>query len=73
MNGAAYDFSMDELLSGYAASASAHAIAVQELRLLSRTRHTRSAYLAALDVAEKAWQECKLARLDFRQPRQKPR
>jgi hypothetical protein len=64
---------MDELLSGYAASASAHATAIQELRVLSETRHTRSAYLAALDVVEKAWQECQRTRLDFRQPRQKPR
>jgi hypothetical protein len=64
---------MEELLSGYARSASAHANAVQELRLLSETRHTRSAYLAAVDVVDKAWQECQRARLDFRQPRQKPR
>jgi hypothetical protein len=64
---------MDELLRGYASSASAHANAVQELRLLSEARHTRSAYLAALDVAEKAWLECELARLDFRQPGKKPR
>jgi hypothetical protein len=64
---------MDELLSGYAASASAHASAVEELKSLAQTRHTRSAYLAALDFVEKAWQECVLARVDFRQPRKKPR
>jgi hypothetical protein len=59
---------MDELLSVYAASAAAHASAVNELILLSQTRHTRSAYLAALRVVEKAWQECEAARLDFRPP-----
>jgi len=64
---------MDELLSGYAASASALASAVQELKSLVQMRHTRSAYLAVLDFVEKAWQECERARLDFRQPRKKPR
>jgi hypothetical protein len=64
---------MDELLSAYATSAAGYASSVQELRLLSQTRHTRSAYLAALDIVEKAWQECELARLDFRQPRQQAR
>ena len=64
---------MDELLSGYANSASAHASAVQDLRLLAQTRHTRSAYQAALDFVEKTWQECERARLDFRQPGRKPR
>ncbi|HEV8038497.1 MAG TPA: hypothetical protein VGP62_06520 [Bryobacteraceae bacterium] len=64
---------MDELLSGYASSASAYASAVQELRVLSETRHTRSAYLAALDVVAEAWKECERARLNFQQPRQKPR
>ena len=62
---------MDELLGGYAKSATAYASAVQELTCLSKTLHTRSAYLAALDLVEKAWQECELARLAFRQPKQK--
>ena len=62
---------MDGLLNRYAASASAYASAVQDLSLLANTRHTRSAYLAALDVVEKAWQESELARLDFHQPRKK--
>jgi hypothetical protein len=62
---------MDGLLSHYAASASAYAGAVQDLSLLAQTRHTRSAYLAALDVVEKARQESELARLDFQQPGKK--
>jgi hypothetical protein len=62
---------MDELLNRYVASALEYASAVQELRSLSQTRHTRSAYLAALDILENAWQECELARLGFRQPRQR--
>jgi hypothetical protein len=62
---------MDGLLSHYAASASAYAGAVQDLSLLAQTRHTRSAYLAALDAVEKARQESELARLDFQQPRKK--
>lgn len=66
-------FFMDELLGEYAASASALAGAVQELRLLSQKRHTRSAYLAALDVVEEAWRECERARLDFRQARKQAR
>lgn len=60
---------MDEQLGVYATSATALASAVNDLRLLSQTRHTRSAYLAALHAVEKAWQECEAARLDFRQPR----
>jgi hypothetical protein len=60
---------MDEQLGVYATSATALANAVNELRVLSQTRHTRSAYLAALHVAEKAWQDCEAARLDFQQPR----
>jgi hypothetical protein len=59
---------MDELLNGYATSATTFASAVIELKLLSQTRHTRSAYLAALDVVENAWRECDLARLNFREP-----
>jgi len=65
-----YDCYMDELLNGYATTATAYAGAVQELKLLSQTRHTRSAFLAALEVVEKAWQECEVARLDFRPPGQ---
>jgi hypothetical protein len=60
---------MDELLNSYAASATAHASALQDLMLLSKTRHTRSAYLAALDAVAKTWQECERDRLAFRQPR----
>lgn len=60
---------MDQLLTAYAVSAAAHASAVDELNALSEKRHTRSAYLAALRVVEKAWQECEAARLDFQQPR----
>jgi hypothetical protein len=61
---------MDELLRVYATSAAAHASAVNELSLLAQMRHTRSAFLAAFDLLEKTWQECELARLDFRQPGQ---
>ena len=64
---------MDELINGYVNSAAAHASAVQELRLLSQTRHTQSAYLAALAVVAKAWQKCERARLAFRQPRPQAR
>jgi hypothetical protein len=60
---------MDEPLNKYAASAAAYASAVQDLMLLSRKRHTRSAYLAALDAVTKTWQECERDRLAFRQPR----
>jgi hypothetical protein len=59
---------MDELLNSYAASAAAHAGAVQDLMLLSKTRHTHSAYRAALDAVAKTWQECERDRLAFRQP-----
>src|SRR5581483_11739597 len=59
---------MDELINKYADSAAAYASSVQELRLLSQTRHTRSAFLAGLEVVEKACHECDLARLAFRQP-----
>jgi hypothetical protein len=62
---------MDGLLSRYAASASAYASAVEDLSVLSQTRHTRSAYLAALEFVEKARQESELARRDFQQPRKK--
>jgi hypothetical protein len=58
---------MDELINAYANSAAAYASAVQELRLLSQMRHTRSAFLAALEVVENACQECDLARRAFRQ------
>jgi len=64
---------MDEMLSGYANSATAYATAVNELSLLSRTRHTRSAYLAALEVVEKTRQVCELARMDFRTPQRPAR
>jgi hypothetical protein len=52
---------MDELINMHANSAAAYASAAQELRLLSQTRHTRSAYLAAVKTIEKALQESELA------------
>ncbi len=61
---------MDEFLNGYANSAAAHAGALHELRLLSQTRHTRSAYLAALKLVEEAWQVCEQVRVAFRQQQQ---
>jgi len=60
---------MDALLNKYAASAAAHASAVQDLSALSKMRHTRSAYLAALATVTKTWQACERDRLAFRQPR----
>jgi hypothetical protein len=59
---------MDELLNRYAVSAAAHASAVKDLSALSKTRHTRSAYMSALDAVTKTWQECERDRLAFRQP-----
>jgi hypothetical protein len=61
---------MDEMLKRYADSATAHASAVQELKVLSQTRHARSAYLAALDSVAKTWQECERDRLAFREPQE---
>jgi len=59
---------MDELLKRYAASAAAHASALQDLSALSKSRHTRGAYLAALATVTKTWQECERNRLAFREP-----
>ena len=64
---------MDEMLKVYAASTTAYAGAVQELYQLSQMRHTRSAYLAALAVLEKAREDCELTRADFDLPRKPAR
>lgn len=69
-NAKAYDPAMDQLLKRYAASAAAHASAVQDLSALSKTRHTRSAYMAALNAVTKTWQECEQDRLAFWEPLQ---
>ena len=61
------------MLKVYAASTTAYAGAVQELYLLSQVRHTRSAYLAALAILDKAREECELTRTDFTQPRKPAR
>jgi hypothetical protein len=63
-----YDSCMDELISGYAEATAEYAGAVQELRLLCEMRHVRSAYVATLELAEKARQKCELARLAFQEP-----
>jgi hypothetical protein len=66
--GSVYDCRMDELINGYADSAAEYAGAVQELRLLCEMRHVHSAYVATLELVEKARQKCELARLAFQEP-----